>query len=88
MNISPNINTGQVRSEILEQAGTLLKCETVDAGDHFLDIGGDSLVAPVLARRIEARFGVRPQLEDIFTMSFGELADHVAASLSGAGSSS
>ncbi|MBV8472848.1 MAG: hypothetical protein JO107_07160, partial [Hyphomicrobiales bacterium] len=63
---------------LFEEARKLLKCERVGAGDHFMDLGGDSLLAPILANRIEAKFGVRPELEEIFTRSFGELADIVS----------
>lgn len=68
-----------VRERILELARNVLKCESVAPQDHFLDLGGDSLVAPVLAGRIEAEFGTRPEMEDIFTRSFGELAELVSA---------
>lgn len=71
--------TGTVQDWICAQAGQLLKCDNVGAGDYFLDLGGDSLLAPVLANRIEARFGMRPALEDIFSLSMGELADQAAA---------
>ena len=68
-----------VQDRILELACAVLKCESVGPQDHFLDLGGDSLVAPILAGRIEAEFGTRPEMEDIFTRSFGELAELVSA---------
>ena len=68
-----------VKEWILELARIILKCESVGSQDHFLDLGGDSLVAPVLAGRIETEFGTRPEMEDIFTRSFGELAELVSA---------
>jgi yersiniabactin nonribosomal peptide synthetase len=70
-----------VQERILEQARKILKSDSIGLMDHFLDLGGDSLMAPVLAGRIEAEFGFRPELEDIFTRPFGELAELVSAEL-------
>ena len=64
---------------LLEQIRAVLKCETAEPQDHFVDLGGDSLTAPVLANRIYAEFGFRPALEDIFTRPLGDLSDVVAA---------
>ncbi|KKC34425.1 hypothetical protein WH91_02940 [Devosia psychrophila] len=78
MNPIHHDHTRTAQDWICAQAGQLLKCDNVGFGDYFLDLGGDSLLAPVLANRIEARFGMRPALEDIFSLSMGELVDQVA----------
>ncbi|WP_197435162.1 acyl carrier protein [Nitratireductor arenosus] len=80
MNQTMRVDQVVLQERILEQARTILKCEDIGPQTYFLEVGGDSLVAPVLANRIEAEFGVRPQLEDIFTRSFGELAELLSAS--------
>jgi acyl carrier protein len=76
-----SVDRTAVESLILEQARKILKCDAVGPQDHFLDLGGDSLMAPVLAGRIEAAFGFRPELEDIFTRPFSELAELVVAEM-------
>lgn len=75
MNEMTSSDRAALQAQVLEEARKVLKCETVEPADHFLDLGGDSLTAPILARRIQAQCGARPALEEIFTMSFGELAD-------------
>lgn len=82
MGVMDNADRTTVENLILEQVSKILKCGTVGPQDHFLDLGGDSLAAPVLAGRIEAAFGFRPELEDIFTQPFGELAQLVVAEIS------
>ena len=67
-----------IQARILEHVRQMLKCETVNPEDYYLDLGGDSLLAPILARRIEAEFGFRPELEDVFSRCFADLAALVA----------
>jgi len=40
--------------------------EELAAGDHFLDLGGDSLDAVIVMDRIDLEFGVRPELDMFF----------------------
>lgn len=82
MDSMASVDRTAVESLILEEARKILKCDAVGRQDHFLDLGGDSLMAPMLAGRIEAALGFRPELEDIFTRPFGELAELVVAELS------
>ncbi|MBN9549739.1 MAG: acyl carrier protein [Alphaproteobacteria bacterium] len=82
MDVMMNADRVAVESLILGQASKILKCDAVGPQDHFLDLGGDSLTAPVFAGRIEAAFGFRPELEDIFTRPFGELAELVVTEIS------
>ncbi|MEO9614023.1 MAG: acyl carrier protein [Nitratireductor sp.] len=79
MNQTTRVDQAVLQERILEQARAILKCEDIGPQTYFLEVGGDSLVAPILANKIEAEFGVRPQLEDIFTRSFGELAELLRA---------
>lgn len=44
----------------------LLGREQVRPGDDFLALGGNSMLATLLANRIEDELGVRPQIVDLF----------------------
>jgi hypothetical protein len=44
----------------------LLGSERVQPGDDFLALGGNSMLATLLANRIEDDLGVRPQIVDLF----------------------
>ncbi len=44
----------------------LLGVESVAPGDHFIELGGNSLMATTLANRIEDELGVRPEMIDLF----------------------
>lgn len=41
----------------------------------FLELGGNSLLATMLANRLEEDHGIRPCIEDILVSSISELAD-------------
>jgi acyl carrier protein len=45
----------------------LLGVETATPGDDFIGLGGNSILATMLANRIEDELGVRPQIVDLFT---------------------
>jgi acyl carrier protein len=45
----------------------LLGVEVVNPGDDFIDLGGDSVRATMLANRIEDELGVRPEIAELFT---------------------
>lgn len=45
----------------------LLGVEVVRPEDHFLELGGNSLMATVLANRIEKELGVELSMVDLFT---------------------
>jgi len=44
----------------------LLGVEVVKRDDHFFELGGNSMMATLLANRIEDELGVRPSMEDLF----------------------
>ncbi|NBD11918.1 MULTISPECIES: phosphopantetheine-binding protein [Corallococcus] len=44
----------------------LLGVEVVRPDDHFLEIGGNSLMATVLSNRIESELGVEVSMVDLF----------------------
>ena len=52
----------------------LLEVSAVRPEDNFVDQGGNSLLATVLANRIEEELNVRPTLVEIFSSTLQELA--------------
>jgi acyl carrier protein len=44
----------------------LLEVDRVQPGDHFIELGGNSMLATMLANRIEQELGVRPTVTDLF----------------------
>lgn len=52
----------------------LLDVDTVGPDDHLLERGGNSLVATMLANRIELAWGFRPTMTQLMTSSFAELS--------------
>ena len=52
----------------------LLDVDTIGPDDHLLELGGNSLVATMLANRIELTWGFRPTMTELMTDSFTELS--------------
>jgi hypothetical protein len=44
----------------------LLGLQEIGRGDHFISLGGNSLLATLLANRIEDELGVRPMMGELF----------------------
>ncbi|MEO1987349.1 MAG: phosphopantetheine-binding protein [Martelella sp.] len=78
------IDEAGLQARIRDIAGVLLRAETPAAEDHFLALGGDSLLATVFARKVEVECGLRPSLEEIFTLSFAEMAEALVGRQDGA----
>jgi acyl carrier protein len=45
----------------------LLGLQEIGRGDHFISLGGNSLLATMLANRIEEELGVRPMMGELFS---------------------
>ena len=58
----------------------LLGVEAVRPDDDFIGLGGDSIRASMLARRIEDGLGVRPEIAELFT-TMEQVAEHCEALL-------
>ncbi len=52
----------------------LLDVESVKPEDYLLDLGGNSLIATMIANRIEFAWGFRLTMEQLLTSSFHELS--------------
>jgi acyl carrier protein len=48
--------------------------DAVSPDAHFMDLGGNSLVAIMLASRLEETFGVRPSMDELFSSTVRRLA--------------
>jgi acyl carrier protein len=57
----------------------LLGVTTVSPDDNFIELGGNSLSATILATRLEEETGVTVAIQDIFQLTFSELADRFRA---------
>ncbi|MGZ3458121.1 MAG: phosphopantetheine-binding protein [Archangium sp.] len=45
----------------------LLGLQEIGRGDHFISLGGNSLLATMLANRIEEDLGIRPTMGELFS---------------------
>jgi hypothetical protein len=52
----------------------LLDVDSVGADDWLLELGGNSLVATMVANRVELAWGFRPSMEELLGSSLRELA--------------
>ena len=61
---------------VTEFWGELLESdESIDPGDRLVELGGNSLIATMLANRIEIEWGFRPSMEELLTCTLRELSD-------------
>lgn len=54
------------KARFLEVMGEVIGIDEVAPGDHFLDVGGDSLSAAILIDWLSQEFGVEPELDWFF----------------------
>jgi hypothetical protein len=69
--VSERPDTSQVLSEFWME---LLDLDSVGPDDHLLELGGNSLVATMVANRIELAWGFRPTIAVLMTASLHEIA--------------
>ena len=69
-----------VEATIARHWRELLGVDAVAPTDHFIQLGGDSVRATMLANRIEDELGVRPSVVELFT-TLAEVARHCEALL-------
>jgi hypothetical protein len=76
----------QVQESLVERLAfhwrEVLDSDAVGPGDRFIELGGNSLRAMMLANRMEEEFGVRPTLSAIFQNTLFELATWCQGELS------
>jgi len=56
----------------------LLEVEKILPADNFIEMGGNSLLATILATRIEEETGFALDIQDIFELSFEELTARIS----------
>jgi acyl carrier protein len=64
-------DTQQVLGEFWAE---VLDIDSVEQDDHLLELGGNSLIATMVANRIELAWGFRPSMEELLMCSLQELA--------------
>ena len=64
-------DTQQVLGEFWAE---VLDIDSVEPDDHLLELGGNSLVATMVANRVELAWGFRPSMEELLMSSLRELA--------------
>ncbi|WP_431965553.1 phosphopantetheine-binding protein [Nocardia sp. bgisy134] len=67
-----------IRTVLAEFWLELLELAEIADTDRFLELGGNSLKATMLANRIELTWGFRPSMEVVFASSFDELVEFCA----------
>jgi acyl carrier protein len=73
-------DTGQTLAGFWQE---LLYLDSVNPDSRLLELGGNSLVAVMLANRIELTWGIRPSMEELLTLTFQELSAWCDSNLSG-----
>lgn len=69
-----HLNAADFHAVLSDYWKELLEVDDIPKDAYFIELGGNSLLATVLASRIEEDYGVRLALEDIFVSSLDELA--------------
>lgn len=65
MNIEHPPST-QMEQKLAGYWSELLGLQEIGRGDHFISLGGNSLLATMLANRIEEELGIRPNMGELF----------------------
>lgn len=63
----------QMEQRLAGYWGELLGLQEIGRGEHFISLGGNSLLATMLANRIEEDLGIRPSMGELFN-TLGEVA--------------
>ncbi|GEN05113.1 Phosphopantetheine attachment site [Myxococcus fulvus] len=72
--MSTDTSTTPLQDKLAAYWRELLGAEVVRQQDHFLEVGGNSLMATMLANRIEEELGVQLSMVDLF-----DTLEHVTA---------
>lgn len=78
MKLSPDDAAAAICAAVVD----VLEIERADPRDNFIELGGNSLLAVILANRIEEDFGTRLEIEDIFAFELHYLARRLREALS------
>jgi len=78
MTPSPEAASAALYTSVAE----VLQIDSARPQDNFIELGGNSLLAVILANRMEEEFGTRLDLMDIFSLELGQLATRFHEALS------
>lgn len=73
--MSPSDIRSDTAGQLTEFWQELLDVDDFDPGATLLDLGGNSLIATMVANRIDFAWGFRPSLEELLTVTFAELVE-------------
>jgi acyl carrier protein len=68
-----NTATSDVKALFASVWAELLGAGEFSADDNFIELGGNSLLATILATRLQEELGIAIDIQDIFQLSFGQL---------------
>jgi hypothetical protein len=68
-------DVGATQTILAEMWVELLEVDAVQPSDHLLELGGNSLIATMIANRIEVAWGFRPTMATMMSASLAELAE-------------
>lgn len=63
---TPQTPNTQMERRLAGYWSELLGLQEIGRGDHFISLGGNSLLATMLANRIEEDLGIRPMMGELF----------------------
>ncbi|HZH15275.1 MAG TPA: phosphopantetheine-binding protein [Archangium sp.] len=63
---TPHPPSTQMERRLAGYWSELLGLQEIGRGDHFISLGGNSLLATMLANRIEEDLGIRPMMGELF----------------------
>lgn len=63
---TPPLPSTQMEQKLAGYWSELLGLQEIGRGDHFISLGGNSLLATMLANRIEEDLGIRPMMGELF----------------------
>ena len=64
--MSTHPSSTQMQQRLASYWSELLGLPEIAPGDHFISLGGNSLLATMLANRIEEDLGIRPMMGELF----------------------
>jgi acyl carrier protein len=78
-----NTSSEFVSAMLYRTVSEVLEIGAPRPSDNFIELGGNSLMATILANRIEEESGIRPDLQDVFNLELSEIATKLHAAVSG-----
>jgi hypothetical protein len=71
----------EIQSVLIQTWKEVLEVPTVNTGDNFLLLGGESLLATQASVRLHERYGWDVSLRSVLVKTIAEIADEIVSSL-------